>query len=293
MQVHAVNLIQNEHFKMISCQHMFCVECLSGYVQSEINSRRWSLNCPEAGCTRHLSAFDIERFSSRQQFKMFKTYKSADYKERLLDIDDDMMILLKIPELVQERKSNEQKQKLKTNLINLGDIVDSPYKTLAQPFRGVIVDINEEFRTAVIAFDDGDVWDRAPLGDIVFVSSNPNLQNEPISSSAIVAGLRVMAGWKIGDSNYPGTVEKVNLRHKTVQIQYDDGDRWASCPFAKIYELLEGGKLVPPVKCCPQCNVLIFKSEGCDSIMCTCGAGFLWYVRQASDASEACAINHP
>ena len=64
---------------------------MQGYVRSEIGSLKHIIRCPEVGCQKQLSDFDVERFASRDDVRRFREYKSADYKQRLRsDIDEDM-----------------------------------------------------------------------------------------------------------------------------------------------------------------------------------------------------------
>jgi len=231
------------------------------------------MRCPDLRCKRELSHFDVERFANREGFRRYKEYKSANYRERLLkDIDENMIKLLRIADIAKERLKNRKV------VLKPGDIIDSPYKELRQLYRGVIVEINEGKQTAVVAFDDGDLWDAAPLASVVKISSTKTSSGGgPIDPNELSSGMRVMAGWKEGVLVYPGTIESLSIANRTADIQYDDGDRWKEVPYDRIFELAGGVSLSPPIKCCPQCNVLIHKSAGCDTLMCTCGASFQWH----------------
>ena len=132
--VKSVNSISNEHFRLDTCGHKFCTNCLKGYAKSEITSLKHIIRCPEVNCTKQLSDFDIERFASRDDNKTFRERKKTDYKQRLMsDIDDDMIKLLKIKEIARERRDLAKK---KVQLKD-GDIVDSPFKNInGASFRG-------------------------------------------------------------------------------------------------------------------------------------------------------------
>jgi hypothetical protein len=67
-------------------------------------------------------------------------------------------------------------------------------------------------------------------------------------------------------------VQKVDRKRKVCSVQYDDGDFWDAVPFSTI----EDSSNMSNIKCCPQCCVIICKSDGCDAMQCTCGRSFDW-----------------
>jgi len=292
---------QNEHFINNPCTHRFCSDCLGQYVGLKCSdSEEWDIKCPMPGCAYHLTSLDVRRLTTSANHLKWTTRRNGSHMQRFLSNDPELLKMLNIEkELEWYRERSALRAEYSSgdavdgsSIFGVGSRVMAPYlSSTGRKYPGVIVTI--ESNLASIAYDDGDFWSSCPLNtlsDTGFCSTTDaytislrrlkdkqqaERANHLHSQSKIFTykeGMRVLAGWKNGTTKYPGTIKTYSTKNQTAEIQYDDGDHWSSCPMSLITLLSS----VCDLKTCPRCYVLIEKSEGCDSMMCTCGSVFGW-----------------
>jgi len=299
-----------ENFQIKPCGHRFCEDCFSKHVTTVVDSGAWQVRCPGESCKYTLSARDVENILSADKYEKWQATRNTSFRERFMMNDKEMRDALKVDKRVETEVKRREKRKRLQKDMEAAEAMMLRENTKKKKFHfrhfrhgvrvnvalmsahgprqktGTILEVNESSMTASIIYDDGEFWGFAPLTYIHVLPQNETsqlphdmpfltnggealLEEEVLEEEEIVEGRRVTAGWINGDV-YPGVIASVNRKEKTATINYDDGDVWDKCPFHKIRE--EQSSL----KCCPQCVVIIYKYDGCDSMTCLCGENFDW-----------------
>lgn len=244
--------------------------------------------------TSHLDRFlkndtkMLEYLGAKEELERYKQALKA-HAEALLEFNEEEK---------QKKKGwmKSKKDGKRENSFTHGTRVRATYLTsnkASYKYIGTVVEVHGD-KTLSISYDDGDFWGQCPF-DCAFLldekssvlpkRSAPQLSRflqqfkvglKPVEVQALIeseifTGKRVMAGWRVGVSKYAGVIRSVNKRKKTVEMSYDDGDYWDSCPWSTLSEIE-----AIACKCCPSCFILIHKAEGCDSMRCVCGKPFSW-----------------
>eukprot|EP00730_Choanoeca_flexa_P002428 TRINITY_DN11048_c0_g1_i2.p1 TRINITY_DN11048_c0_g1~~TRINITY_DN11048_c0_g1_i2.p1 ORF type:complete len:1022 (+),score=105.83 TRINITY_DN11048_c0_g1_i2:87-3152(+) len=61
-----------EHYDKLQCNHRYCKDCLSGWVESNIQSRCLTIRCPDTSCSVALLVEDIQQHASEAMLKLYK-----------------------------------------------------------------------------------------------------------------------------------------------------------------------------------------------------------------------------
>lgn len=74
------------------CEHWFCVDCYTQYIEVQIADGRWRLTCPQAECKVQLFEADLVRMLGNLSsvYKRWFQLSTTDYSKRLNNLDEMM-----------------------------------------------------------------------------------------------------------------------------------------------------------------------------------------------------------
>lgn len=68
----------NGSYEIPVCEHRFCLECVSGWVESKISTREVSIRCPFTGCDSQIPLPLIGEVASRESWLKYQTFATED-----------------------------------------------------------------------------------------------------------------------------------------------------------------------------------------------------------------------
>lgn len=85
-----------EHFKKGKCFHVFCEDCMRGYIHSKIQDRCTSIRCPDGSCSFVLYKDDIGRIADPPHVALYAKLSKDEFVSRLRELQvlkkDDQII---------------------------------------------------------------------------------------------------------------------------------------------------------------------------------------------------------
>jgi hypothetical protein len=76
------------------------------YVDHEISSGRWEIRCPGEACRYNMSAVDVGRIATAEQYGVWKETRERDFVRRFLENDPDMLKQMRLDKTIKVRSDN-------------------------------------------------------------------------------------------------------------------------------------------------------------------------------------------